>query len=135
MQYFCLTILSWTHYLIILVTPEPTTDFQKESRLGIIRVVPKKATEKHLTHIGQTKKDLTLENTPLKRVMQLQFKILRVRKKSLTESTVRRFYKLYKEELKQSAKEKREMKQGLPLLARSRPLIGAKICTCLQRLQ
>ena len=43
------------------------------------------------------------------------------KEKPLNESTVRRFCKHYKDELKQSMKEKREMKQEVLLQRRGRP--------------
>ena len=45
------------------------------------------------------------------------------KEKPMNESTVRKFCKRYKKELKQSTKEKHEMKKELPLLSRARPLM------------
>ena len=53
--------------------------------------------------------------------------------KSLNESTVRRFCQYYKDELKQSMKEKREMKQELLLQRRGRPLMLGSLDEMVQR--
>ena len=45
------------------------------------------------------------------------------KEKPLSESTVRRFYKRYKDKLQKSILEKREMKKELSLLPRGRPLM------------
>ena len=55
------------------------------------------------------------------------------KEKPLNESTVRRFCKHYKDELKQSTKEKREMKKELSLEPRSRPLMLGSLDEMVQR--
>ena len=55
------------------------------------------------------------------------------KEKPLNESTVRRFCKLYKDELKQSLKEKRETKTELSLQRRGRPLMLGSLDEMVQR--
>ena len=55
------------------------------------------------------------------------------KEKPLNESTVRKFCKYYKDELKQSMKEKREMKQELLLQRRGSPLMLRSLDEMVQR--
>ena len=54
-------------------------------------------------------------------------------KKQLNESPVRRFCKLYKDEIKQAVKEKRDVKRELNVLLRGRPLLLGSLDQMVQR--
>ena len=131
------------HYSIILVTSEPTTDFQKQSGLGMIDYLAvteavtsctKKSNKKKETYTHWSNKErfvigkYAVENGHAATVRKFASK-----EKPLNESTVRRFCKRYKEELKQSTKEKREMKKELTLMPRGRPLMLGSLDQMVQK--
>ena len=106
--------------------PETIPDIQKESGLGMVDYLAvteavatsSKAKTRKITYNHWSNKDSLLVNIPLKMGMMLLCESFPVKK-----STVRRFCKHYKDELKQWMKEKREMKQELFLQRRGRPLM------------
>ena len=111
---------------------ETIPDIQKESGIGIVDdlavteavATSSKAKTRKTTYNHWSNKDrftigkYSAENGHAATVRKFSSK-----EKPLNESTMRRFCKHYKDELKQSMKEKSEMKQELLLQRRSRPLM------------
>ena len=127
---------------LILILGVPDTSFQKESGLGILNYVAVTETASNSSEVSNRKS--TYQNWSERE----RFKIGKyaaqnghaatVRKfsrneKPLNESSVRRFCKLYKEELSKATKEKRKTRMELIPMQRGRPLMLGSLDQMVQK--
>ena len=112
--------------------PETIPDIQKESGLGMVDYLAvteaiatssKTKTRKTTYNHWSNKDRFTIGKYSAENGHPANVRKFFSKEKPLNESRVRRFCKHYKDELKQSMKEKREMKQELLLQQRGRPLM------------
>ena len=124
------------------MSSESATDFQKESGLGmidyhavteVVTTCSKKSKGKESYIHWSDKERFSIGKYPAKNGHAATVRKFTNKERPLNESTVRRFCKRCKEELKQSSKEKRELKKQLPLMRRGRPLMLGSLDKMVQK--
>ena len=129
--------------LIILDTSsESTTDFQKESGVGmthyhtatnVVTTCSKKSKRKESYIHWSDKERFSIGKYAAASGYAAAVRKFMNKGKPLNESTVRRFCKRYKEEFKQSSKEKCELKKRLRLIPRGGPLMLGSLDEMVQK--